>query len=248
MEQKSAKYLVTAGSTRERIDDVRVWGNIFTGNTGFAIARELARHGHVDLLTSNPAHVQKVAGEAALAAAVTATPFQTHAELRALLAQRMMRQSYHAVYMTAAVADYSPEGVFEVVSREAHHDGSERWTVRSAAAPKVKSTHDEIAVLGKRTEKLVDLFRGEWGYHGLLVKFKLEVGIEKEKLLEIGRASRKASAADYLVANTLAMVEGPGAGAFLIRPDDSVEFVGRAELAGRLARLVMGSHGAEPAR
>ena len=239
MEQEGAKYLVTAGSTRERIDHVRVWGNIFTGNTGFAITRELAKQGQVDLLTANPAHIQQVAGEAGLAEAVAVTPFQTHAELRALLAQRMARQSYQAVFMTAAVADYSPAGVFEVVCREALSDGGERWTVRSAAAPKVKSNYSEIAVLGSRTPKLVDLFRGEWGYRGLLVKFKLEVGIDREELLAIGRASRKASGADYLVANTLAMVEGPDAGAFLIGPDDRAEFVGRAQLAGRLARLAV---------
>ena len=27
-------FLVTAGSTREKIDQVRDWGNIFTGKTG----------------------------------------------------------------------------------------------------------------------------------------------------------------------------------------------------------------------
>ena len=28
------RFLVTAGNTRERIDRVRDWGNVFTGNTG----------------------------------------------------------------------------------------------------------------------------------------------------------------------------------------------------------------------
>ena len=37
------RVLITAGNTRERIDDVRDWGNIFSGNTGFGIAKALAQ-------------------------------------------------------------------------------------------------------------------------------------------------------------------------------------------------------------
>src|SRR5436190_14632165 len=51
------RFLVTAGNTRENIDRVRDWGNIFTGNTGYAIAGALAKLGDVDLLTSNRAHL-----------------------------------------------------------------------------------------------------------------------------------------------------------------------------------------------
>jgi hypothetical protein len=121
--------------------------------------------------------------------------------------------------MTAAVADYRPVRTYEVVSRQSVGDadlGVETWTVRDAQAGKVKSSYPEIAVLGERTEKLVDLFRTEWGHRGLLVKFKLEVGVSREELVRIGQASRRASGAEYLVANTLDMVDGPGAGAFML--------------------------------
>jgi phosphopantothenate-cysteine ligase/phosphopantothenoylcysteine decarboxylase/phosphopantothenate--cysteine ligase len=84
---------------------------------------------------------------------------------------------------------------------------------------------------------LVDLFRRDWGHAGLLVKFKLEVGIGADELLRVGEASRRASGADYLVANTLDMVDGPAAGAYLIGPEGH-EWVPRGELAGRMVRLV----------
>jgi hypothetical protein len=71
----------------------------------------------------------------------------------------------------------------------------------------------------------------------LLVKFKLEVGIDRDELVRIGRASRAASGADYLVANTLDMVEGAGAGAFLLSGAGE-EWVPRDELPARLVRLV----------
>jgi phosphopantothenoylcysteine synthetase/decarboxylase len=227
------RFLVTAGNTREKIDRVRDWGNIFTGNTGYRIARALAEVGDVDLLTSNRAHLAELTG----ASRISGTPFTSHAELRGALSALLARQGYDAIFMTAAVADYRPVRTYQVVERQPQSDGTERWVVRDAQAGKVKSTHEAIAVLGERTEKIVDLFRTEWKHRGLLVKFKLEVGVGGEELIRIGQASRVASGADYLVANTLEMVEGSGAGAFLLS-DGGEEWVPRDELPARLVRLI----------
>ena len=60
------------------------------------------------------------------------------------------------------------------------------------------------------------------------MKFKLEVGITKDELIRIGQASRVSSGADYLVANTLEMVEGPNAGAFLLSEEGSEMGAARA--------------------
>lgn len=235
--QASVRFLVTAGSTRERIDSVRQWGNIFTGKTGLAIARELARIGPVDLVTSNEQHLRELSADAGPASSISARAFESHADLKRLLAGLMARWEYRAVFMTAAVSDYRPAGVFEVVSRE-RVENQERWIVRDAQAAKIRSQYEQIAVVGERTEKLVDLFRAEWGHKGLLVKFKLEVDVEVDELLSIGRASRSASGADYLVANTLQMVAGPRAGAYLIGQTDRAEFIARDDLPARLAALV----------
>ena len=69
------------------------------------------------------------------------------------------------------------------------------------------------------------------------MKFKLEVGLSKEELLAVGEASRLASGADYLVANTLEMVDGDAAGAYLLSAGGA-EWVARGQLAARCARLV----------
>jgi phosphopantothenoylcysteine synthetase/decarboxylase len=226
------RFLVTAGNTREMIDGVRDWGNVFTGNTGSAIAKALAPLGRVELVTSNRAHAER-AGEEGL----RATVFTSHAELKEALAGLMGRDKYDAVFMTAAVADYRPAGVFEVVERRPTADGGETWTVRDVNAGKVKSTFANVAFLGRPTEKLVDLFRTQWGHRGLLVKFKLEVGLAPDELFRVGQECRRASDADYVVANTLDMVEGERAGAYLIS-ENSFEFIARPHLAQRLAQLV----------
>ena len=235
MNDRTPRFLVTAGNTRERIDRVRDWGNIFTGNTGFSIANALCEHGQVDFLTSNTNHLQQLADRGDQG--IRGFRFQTHADLLGAIEHRMRMTRYDAIFMTAAVSDYTPQRVFEVVSRDPHETGHEHWIVRDVQAGKVKSTHVAIAILGMPTLKIVDRFRHPWQFKGLLVKFKLEVGITPQELIEIGQNSRKTSGADYLVANTLDMVEGANAGAFLLS-DDGHEWVPRQILATRMADLV----------
>jgi phosphopantothenoylcysteine decarboxylase/phosphopantothenate--cysteine ligase len=229
------RFLVTAGNTREMIDQVRDWGNIFTGNTGYAIARALAEVGQVDLLTSNLAHLAEVRGEPR--GPVTGFKFRSHEDLRALLDDRMGRGPYDAVLMTAAVADYRPTGTYAIESRTPLADGRQQWIVRDVQSPKISSTHQQIAVAGEPTQKLVDLFRSRWNHRGVLVKFKLQVGMDSEELIRIGQASRRASGAEYLVANTLDMLAGENPGAWLLS-EHGHEWVKRDALPGRLRDLL----------
>ncbi len=231
--KEPGRFLVTAGSTREAIDRVRDWGNIFTGNTGFAIAEALARIGHVDLLTSNAAHFRQLESSSL----IEGIAFRSHSDLVTALEQRMRTQSYDGIFMTAAVSDYKPVETVEIVSREnTGRDGEQCWIVRNVQAEKVKSTYANIAVAGARTEKIIDLFRSRWNFHKLLVKFKLEVGIDDEQLIEIGQRSRLASAANFLVANTLDMVSGARAGAYLLS-DAGSQWVARLDLPDKLRSL-----------
>ncbi len=232
------RFLVCAGSTRERLDRVRDWGNIFTGGTGFDLARALAAYGPVDLVTSNTQHLGLLEAGALTAHPMRGFAFRSHADLRARLDQRVHGDTYDAICMSAAVSDYSPSGCFAVTGRRADADGGEVWTVRDVQAGKVSSSHRALAVLGSQTEKLVDLLR-PWGFRGLLVKFKLEVGIDEAALLRVGETSRQASTADLLVANTLEMVEGVRPGAWLLG-DGEPRWMARSELARTVSTVVVG--------
>lgn len=240
----SPRFLITAGNTRQRIDQVRDWGNIFTGNTGFDIAKALAKLGSVDLCTSNREHLNILAHQhdhpqaPGIDHPIRGFGFTSHSQLRSLLEERLKMDHYAAIFMSAAVADYQPAGVFAVLDRQpASAKGEETWVVRNVQAGKVKSHYPRIAILGEPTEKLVDLFRTQWGYQGLLFKFKLEVGLSDEALLEVARESRLASGADYLIANTLEMVQGNHPGAYIV--DEKQErFVARPDLAETLMQIV----------
>src|SRR3954466_3091880 len=192
------RFLVTAGNTREKIDRVRDWGNVFTGRTGLGIARALTTMGAVDLLTSNQQHLDELEKEGG---GIEASGFSSDGMRGGMLGGLMSEVKYDAVFMTAAVSDYRPNGVWEIVEKTG--EGNEEWwRVKKLAGEKISGGHWEIAVMGEHTEKIVDLFRREWGFEGLLVKFKLEVGMRKDELIASGKKSREASGADYVVANT----------------------------------------------
>jgi len=235
--------LITAGPTRERIDEVRDWGNIFTGRTGLELALAFLDMGDVTLLTSNPDHADQYDGYYGKAGMLGVEMFRSYNDLHGLLNERMTAADapVDVVAMTAAVSDYTPAGVFrileksEIKSQKPDGPGREVWVVENVSAPKVKSEFDEIAIRGTKTPKLIDLFRAQWKFAGLLIKFKLEVAIGEEQLIEVAAKSRLASGADLMVANTLAMARGEGvpAGGYLIDQNAAVR-VERKEMARRI--------------
>ena len=87
--------------------------------------------------------------------------------------------------------------------------------------------------------KLIDQMRPEWGFRGILVKFKLEVGVGEGQLLEIAERSRRHSAADLMVANTL---EGAASWAFLGPVGGEYQRVDRRELAQVVLQAVETLH------
>jgi phosphopantothenate---cysteine ligase (CTP) len=237
--------LVTAGPTREMIDAVRDWGNIFTGQTGLDLALAFLELGHVTLLTSNAEHARQYDGYSAGHGMMGVETFRSHEDLRELLAERMTGDNrVDVAAMTAAVADYAPAGTYRIVARGAGAGGTENWVVEPVGLRpgegKVKSTFDEIAIVGRRTPKLIDMFRQDWHYKGLLIKFKLEVGLSDEELLRVAEASRTASGADLMVANTLAMARpaGGGEGGAYVLDAKGAQRIGRKDLAAAVAEWV----------
>ena len=236
------KLLVTAGNTQTPIDRVRCITNIFTGRTGTGIALHAHERGHdVTLLTSHPEALSDMKPDAsALAARWKMQYYRTYDDLHEAMSDLVRTGSFDVVVHCAAVSDYVPSGVYAPAPGTSFTPGAEggswqAWkglpALLDRTAGKVKSDEPELWLRLTRAPKLIDLVRGTWGFRGLLVKFKLEVGISDERLLEIAERSRVHSAADLMVANTL---EGSSAYAFLGPVQGTYERVSRRGLAPRL--------------
>ncbi|MFO0808008.1 MAG: phosphopantothenoylcysteine decarboxylase [Gemmataceae bacterium] len=212
------RILVTAGNTQTPIDRVRCITNVFSGRTGTAIALKAAERGHVvTLLTSHP--------DLAYGASLDVRPYRTYAELRDLMAKAIPGGGFAAVIHAAAVSDYELGGVFVPGP----------LGMVDVSAGKVKGNHPELWLKLVPAPKLVDSIRDPWGFCGVLVKFKLEVGLDERALLEVAEASRRHSRADLMVANTL---DGMGEWAYV--GADKYRRVSRATLADALLDEIQG--------
>jgi phosphopantothenoylcysteine synthetase/decarboxylase len=228
------RILVTAGNTQAPIDKVRCITNIFTGRTGARIALHAQERGHMAaLFTSHPETIRE-----APAGAFDCHTYRTFQELQSLLANNLPAGGFDAIVHSAAVSDYLAAGVYSP-AKETKFCADGSWVADSAAHPrlidraagKVKSDEPELWIRLVRAPKLIDCIRAEWHFQGVLVKFKLEVGVSEERLLEIAEKSRQQSKADLMVANTL---EGADSWALLGPIKNQFARVSRAEIPARL--------------
>lgn len=128
----SLHYLVTAGPTREPVDDVRYLSNASSGRMGFAVARAAAAEGHRVTLVCGPTSVPPPADVDDL------RPVTTALEMRDAVLS--VFEETDVVVMTAAVADYRPETRIRGKRKKAEGP----WTLRLVENP------DILAELGER--------------------------------------------------------------------------------------------------
>ncbi|MBL8796973.1 MAG: bifunctional phosphopantothenoylcysteine decarboxylase/phosphopantothenate synthase [Planctomycetia bacterium] len=240
------QILVTAGNTQTPIDKVRCITNVFTGRTGTGIALHAHQRGHdVILLTSHPEVVAEVCeADHLLNERFRVRRYRTFDDLHAAMMEQIRGQPLDAIIHCAAVSDYRAAGIFVPQEGTRFQEADAMWAgtpprLHDVTAGKVKSDAPELWLRLVRTPKLVDLIRRDWSFRGVLVKFKLEVGVSDERLLEIAEKSRVQSMADLLAANTL---EGAATWAFLGPLNGQYQRVPRRELAQRLLEAVEAVH------
>jgi phosphopantothenate-cysteine ligase/phosphopantothenoylcysteine decarboxylase/phosphopantothenate--cysteine ligase len=243
------KILVTAGNTAVPIDQVREITNVFTGRTGATIAAEAYRRGHVvTLLTSHPDTAQTVVTGPVVEGRWSVVPYHTFDDLMTAMESAVRETEPDAIVHSAAVSDFQVAGVYAPApdTRAVAADEGLAWEgsggaprLVSAAAGKVKSDAPELWLRLTPTPKIVDLIRAEWKYRGILVKFKLEVGVDEARLLEIAEASRRHSGADLMVANARETVRE---WAYIGPTPDGYRRVPRAELPAALLSAIEEKH------
>lgn len=217
------KVLVTAGSTQVPIDQVRVITNIFRGRTGTSIAKRFDKDHEVTLITSSPGLAGSTGG-CSSEYNMRVLGFKTFDELASIMEREIRTGGYDVVIHSAAVSDYRVAGVYTM-------NGDQMEEVD--ASSKISSSSPELFLKMVPTFKIVDKIRKEWGFSGVLVKFKLQVDMGEKELIQISSRSREVSDADLIVANCL---EWSSEYALIIDRDNIVERVSRINLPQELER------------
>lgn len=172
------RAVVTAGGTREPIDDVRVLTNLSTGRFGLALARALAARGvQVVLLAGQGVQVEGLDG-------IEVIRFGSASDLRERL-ESALAQPTDLVLMAAAVADYAPE----------------------PTQGKIRSSHDELVLRMRKVRKILPTLR-EQAPNAVLVGFKLLSGVTAEELVAVAQKQNARNRLDLTFANDLAELGG----------------------------------------
>jgi phosphopantothenoylcysteine synthetase/decarboxylase len=231
--------LVTAGNTQTPLDRVRCITNIFSGRTGAQIAARSFDRGHsVVLLTSHPEVLDSTpTSRERVSPDWRVRTYRTFDDLDAAMGEEIKGNRHDVVIHAAAVSDYQAAGTFVLAPGTTFDPAELTWAAGSeqprcvdVASGKVKSSHPELWLRLVPTAKLVDKIRPVWGFTGILVKFKLEVGLSEAELETVAERARTHSGADLMAANTL---EGMYQWA-IVGAGDRYRKVSRAELADYL--------------
>lgn len=166
--------VITAGGTREHIDDVRYIGNFSGGRLGHGLATAYARLGHSVLLLA-PNDVPDRHG---MIEGVEHRPYTSAASLQAeMLAIPAARLVLHG----AAVSDYTPERI----------EG------------KLSSDQEELVIRCRRTPKILTGLREHFGGQTQIVGFKLLSGVAETELIDTAARQIATCRTDACIANDL---------------------------------------------
>ena len=176
------KILVTAGSTIEHIDPIRVITNTSSGKMGIAIASEAEKMGaNATLVYGHGSADPDVINGKVLRV-------NTAEEMNAAVGSELA-SNYDIVVMAAAVADFSPA----------------RRTDK-----KIETRSGRVELALEPTKKIVDGIK-KLSKHSLLVAFKADYGVSESILTEKAFKKLQECDADFIVANDLGK-KGSGAG------------------------------------
>lgn len=208
------RLLITAGATREPIDDVRFVSNVSSGGTGAALAGALAARGHrVSLLRGqgsvSPATVPNL--DNAL--------FGSAEDLREKLATHLAAEPFDAVIMCAAVADYRPVSLVE---------------------GKIRSDADGLTIKMVRNPKILPSIKAMVSPPPLVIGFKLTSRADSAAQEAAVNAQFEAGGVDAVVHNDLAEILRSAVHPFHLyrRRGEYTRLYGTGNLALSLAALI----------
>ncbi len=171
---KGKNFLITAGPSREWIDDIRFLSNPSSGKTGMAFAKEIIERGGEVTLIYGPGTEETPIG-ANIIHVNGATDFIE------ALKDLMERNQFDVLISTAAIADFTP--------KNKKIDG------------KISSDKEELQLHLVSTPKLINLAR-LLSEKLFIIAFKAEINLDKEELIEKAY-SRLKSNTDLIVANNV---------------------------------------------
>jgi phosphopantothenoylcysteine decarboxylase / phosphopantothenate---cysteine ligase len=216
------KVLVTAGSTLERLDPVRVFTNLSSGKMGLSIAKTASRLGLEVTLIYGHGQV-----DSPINANLKTIRVETASQMYEKVKSEISHNSPHVIFHCAAVSDY---------------------TIAEPLQRKLNSTKKNFTLKMIPTKKIVNEVK-RWNTNIILVAFKAEYNVSSELLIARALKKLKECNADFIVANDLS-TKGCGFGSdsnevFVIDRNKKIMHLpiqSKESIAKRLIELIIGNN------
>lgn len=231
------KYIITAGGTSERIDNVRKITNSSSGKLGMLIADCLLKERNDILIyyvcsknslrpSDDRVHVLEVEGTL---------------DLKNTLEDLLLNNEINYFIHSMAVSDYMTDfvtnlsNIKESITKSNNIDEAFE-NIEAIKGNKISSYEDNLVVVLKPTPKIISIIKN-LSPSTYLVGFKLLDGVSKLELINTAKKLRDKNRCDLVVANDLSSIRNGEHIAYIIDNDNNVEEVhGKIKIAEYIVR------------
>ncbi len=231
------KFIITAGGTSERIDNVRKITNSSSGKLGMLIADCLLKERNDILIyyvcsknslrpSDDRVHVLEVEGTL---------------DLKNTLEDLLLSNEINYFIHSMAVSDYMTDfvtnlsNIKESITKSSNIDEAFE-NIEAIKGNKISSYEDNLVVVLKPTPKIISIIKN-LSPSTYLVGFKLLDGVSKLELINTAKKLRDKNRCDLVVANDLSSIRNGEHIAYIIDNDNNVEEVhGKIKIAEYIVR------------
>lgn len=217
------KFIITAGGTSERIDNVRKITNSSSGKLGKLIADCLLKERNDILIyyvcsknslrpSDDRVHVLEVEGTL---------------DLKNTLEDLLLSNEINYFIHSMAVSDYMTDfvtnlsNIKESITKSSNIDEAFE-NIEAIKGNKISSYEDNLVVVLKPTPKIISIIKN-LSPSTYLVGFKLLDGVSKLELINTAKKLRDKNRCDLIVANDLSSIRNGEHIAYIIDNDNNVE-------------------------
>lgn len=217
------KFIITAGETSERIDNVRKITNSSSGKLGMLIADCLLKERNDILIyyvcsknslrpSDDRVHVLEVEGTL---------------DLKNTLEDLLLSNEINYFIHSMAVSDYMTDfvtnlsNIKESITKSSNIDEAFE-NIEAIKGNKISSYEDNLVIVLKPTPKIISIIKN-LSQSTYLVGFKLLDGVSKLELINTAKKLRDKNRCDLVVANDLSSIRNGEHIAYIIDNDNNVE-------------------------
>lgn len=219
------KYIITAGGTSEKIDNVRKITNSGTGKLGYIIANELLAN-YDDIMIY---YVCSKGSYKPIDSKIEVFEVDGVLDLKERIEDLLINNKIDIFIHSMAVSDYMVDYVTNIESIMSNN-------IRKISGSKISSNEDNLVIVLKPTPKIISLIKNI-SKETFLVGFKLLDSVSKMELIDVAKKLRDKNNCDLVVANDLNNIRNGVHEAFIIDKNDNFEVAsGKEDIAKKLVR------------